>query len=218
MKLNREIISSLTGLFIGILGAFGGYFISTVVIEERAVLTVQFDSIKEIINISEAPMLKLLYRGQSLENLYSVDLFVINSGKKPIREIDIVKPVIVSLEGIERVVSLKEVEISQSSLVEDSMIQNNAILLNIKLLNPKDSVSLRILAEKTPNKDISAGVSGAIAGLEEIELKYEIDTQEKRTSEDYKAEIIRIILISIMTAMVAIIIPVIFLLIKKRRM
>lgn len=108
--------------------------------------------------------LQILYKGKTVEQVHLIVLKFINTGNMPILSKDYEHPVSLSFGEEAKVLTTEITEKNPDSLRPSASIEEKEIVLKPILLNPKDSVTLKMLVTKFSK----VAVDGRIAGVREI--------------------------------------------------
>lgn len=109
--------------------------------------------------------LQVLYEGQSAKNISLVILKFINSGNVPITSNDYERQLSILFGEDSKILSAVVIEMEPKNLGADAIVDHNRIRIKEILLNPKDAVTLKILASDFDRFVID----GRIIGVKEID-------------------------------------------------
>lgn len=112
--------------------------------------------------------LRLVYKDKEIPNIAISQIRISNSGRQPIRTLDIEVPISFNL-GNSEIISSKVVSSNPQGLPIDIVNEKKAITVSKILLNPGDEFTVEIVAvPQSPTQPIVTGVSGRIAGIKTI--------------------------------------------------
>lgn len=109
-------------------------------------ITVQLNSVASVIS-KDLPIqnLEMLYSGKKVEALNRISIQIENTGRTPITADDVIKPIELNFHDTE-IIEAKIIGVNPSNLdFSLNTIDNNKIVANFSLMNPKDRVSVDIL-------------------------------------------------------------------------
>lgn len=108
---------------------------------------------------------QILYKGKLVQQVYLIEVRIINSGNTPIEEDHYTHPISLSFGEEAQILTAEVAEKRPSSLRASVVIEGKKIVLLPTLLNEKDSVKLRALV----NGFDKINVDGRIVGVKTIE-------------------------------------------------
>ena len=115
------------------------------------------------------PRLRILYDDKEVQDLRTVDLVVQNDGNIPILQSDFSIPIAVSFPEWLNVLGVAVTEVSPNGLQIKTTQNENGVIIEPTLLNPKDRFSMRFIVES--NEYLSPTVRARIVGIHEIHRK-----------------------------------------------
>jgi len=107
---------------------------------------------------------EILYRGKSVEDVHLILFKLVSSGSLPILATDFVQNVRLSLGKEAQPLTAEIVRTHPKDLGASISVEGNEIVFDKLLMNPEDSVEIRILV----NKFVDVSVNGRIAGVKVI--------------------------------------------------
>lgn len=126
--------------------------------------------------------IKITYLNQPVENIYLMDIKIINDGNQVIEPENFKKDLSISISDC-RILGKGVIESNPSQILTDfkkSLYQDGNILkIRPSLMNPGDYLTIRVVAGDC--RDISAVLTGRISGISEIS-----QTKERSTSADIR--------------------------------
>lgn len=120
--------------------------------------------------------LRVLYDGVDVGDLRLVIIKLYNSGNTPILPTDYEKPMQFELGSASHILEVSVVDVQPSNLQVSTSHNDNKLFINPLLLNPRDTITVKILLDKISGK-ISANVR--IAGINNIE-RYSKEQSRRR--------------------------------------
>lgn len=150
------------GIVVGILGIFGP--IAWDLYKTKTELEIRASELSVIIGGSaRVEGLSVQYRGESLDRLAKATVLVTNTGRTPILQKDVVRPLTISFSPDSNVVDAQVDNLSPAGLQADLIYDRagNKITISAPLLNPGDRISLAILLKSQKlDFDATARISG----------------------------------------------------------
>lgn len=158
-------------LFWQITGSIGtiAAIIITVVLRRRKELSfkiITFSSLISVDNVLEDTV-KILFQGNPIEDLHLIILRFTNSGNLPIKSTDFKKPLGFSFGENSWVLECNIIDKNPQSLEPVVEKRKNGVIISPLLLNPKDSVKIKLLVSK-PETVIQ---TGRIVGIHQVTKK-----------------------------------------------
>jgi len=114
--------------------------------------------------------IQLTYKGKMVEGVRLLVLRIFNSGNLPIVSADYERPIKIEFGKETRVSTAEVIKKKPANLQSTISIENRVVTLYPALLNPTDSVTIKILVTKYEN-DIQ--INSRIIGVSKIELLHE---------------------------------------------
>lgn len=161
----------ITGIVVGVLGVIGpiawDFYKTKLELEVRAL-----DRTILIGPAAKIEGLAVTYKGENLEQLSKTIIVITNTGRTPILEKDVVKPLTVTFDKSTQVleVRLESAVPPETQASTTYSRERNEAVVSAPLMNPGDSLKLSVLA-KTEKIDFEA--SARIAGLTSVVVEKE---------------------------------------------
>ncbi len=161
MKLRSAAFMTVVGLVL----SAGGIIVPILWEQYKSRTAMELRQLSSSVVISrsqELDKLQFTYAGQSIRRLSTVELELVNTGRTPIRQSDVVTPVVIHVADA-RILDARVSKVSPSNLIashELSSVQDR-VTVNFQLLNPGDAIRLTLLSEsEQPNISVSARIVG----------------------------------------------------------
>lgn len=123
--------------------------------------------------------IEVVYKGRRVKELWLTKLALVNTGAKELCESDFIEPLGVNVGDVEVMsaelyskAKTQSISIHNSKLYSDK--SSNSVKLNIKLLNPKESLKLSILTQGEPQIAVEGHVKGVSTISEYKESRYDV--------------------------------------------
>lgn len=180
-----SIISFILG---GILSILIGWIFYRKSIQRKS-LVVNLDYFSKLFDTVEPEIkkeLKILYKDNEIEHLYSVQFTFENNGNKPIR--DIIEPLILEIPTDFEIMDAHIAEIKPEGRKVNikQNLENNRVNIDFSLLNPKDTFVFRILFKGDVTSYLKNERMEELGYKNEEEMRYQMKIDDNEVVEHFK--------------------------------
>lgn len=109
--------------------------------------------------------IQILFDKKPVQDVHLIEIKIFNSGYQEIRPRDYERPISFNFGGSTQILSAEKSEVNPESLQPSIKIEGTKVLLDPILLNPKDSITIKILASQYENRPTP---NVRIAGIKDI--------------------------------------------------
>ena len=183
-----SIVSFILG---GILSILVGWIFYRKSIQRKS-LAVNLDYFSKLFDTVEPEIkkeLKILYKDNEIEHLYSVQFAFENNGNKPIR--DIIEPLKLEIPSDFEIMDahIAEIQPKGRKVNIKQNLENNKVNIDFQLLNPKDSFVFRILFKGDVTSYLKNKRMEKIGSKREEEIMHQIKIDDNEVVEHFKFSI-----------------------------
>ncbi len=134
---------------------------------QRKTLSYDILSQTPLLNIPEKNKwdIQILLDKKPVQDVHLIKIRIFNSGYQEIRPEDYERPISFNFGGSTQILSAEKSEVNPESLQPSVKIEGTKVLLDPILLNPKDSITIKMLASQYENKPTP---NVRIAGIKDI--------------------------------------------------
>jgi hypothetical protein len=119
--------------------------------------------------------IQILFDKKPVQNVHLIEIKIFNSGYQEIRPGDYERPISFNFGGSTHILSAEKSEVIPESLQPSIKIEGTEVLLDPILLNPKDSITIKILASQYENRPTP---NVRIAGIKDIKDTHKISKNQ----------------------------------------
>ena len=109
--------------------------------------------------------IQILFNKNPVQDVDLIEIKIFNSGYQEIRPTDYERPISFYFGGNTQILSAEKSEVNPESLLPSVRIDGTSVLLDPILLNPKDSITVKMLASRYERKPTP---NARIAGIKDI--------------------------------------------------
>lgn len=134
---------------------------------QRKALSYYIFSHTPLLNIQEKNKwdIQILFDKKPVQDVHLIEIRIFNSGYQEIRPEDYERPISFNFGGSTQILSAEKSEVNPESLQPSVKIEGTKVLLDPILLNPRDSITIKLLASQCENKPTP---NVRIAGIKDI--------------------------------------------------
>lgn len=166
INLLRDPLWQFVGVLLALL-ALAATFIVYLLQRQRKSLSYEVLTKNQLLTVREEleGKLQVLYEGQPAKDICLLLIKLFNSGNVPVATVDYERPISFIIGDSSKVISAVVTDLDPENLPVNITSESNRVFVNPVLLNPKDSITLKILVH-----DISGGISAdsRIVGVKSI--------------------------------------------------